>query len=275
MTRKRLVAVVIGGASGIGEATSLYMADQGWNVVVADVNLDAAGKVASRCGGHAYLIDVGKDDSVQQGADQIEAEVGPVAAIVVCAAVFQQKNSPEMLPIEVFDHLVHINFRGTYLCNVVFGRRMAERGYGSIVNLSSITSFRSTPVHVYGPIKAAVNMLSENLAAEWGRSGVRVNVVSPGTIPVERVKARISDGSRYAGRVEEHTVLGRLPAPEEVACAIEFLSSDKASSITGANLVVDAGMMLAPSWGMFGGIPPSRQAASDIARSATSEIPPG
>lgn len=250
--------VIVGGASGIGETSCHVMAQAGWSVVVGDLDLHAASRVAAACGGAPLRIDVGDDASVEAAAEQIERELGPVDALVVTAAIFQEALSPEKLPMETWDRIVRINFRGTYITNVAFGKRMALRGKGSIVNTSSITGVRASPVHVYGPVKAAVNCMSENLAAEWGRSGVRVNVVSPGTIPVERVKARLASGARYAGRIEDHTVLGRLASVEEVAQTIEFLASDKSSGITGANIVVDAGMLLAPSWHMFGGVPGPR-----------------
>lgn len=252
-------AVVVGGASGIGAVTATLMARRGWAVVVADVDAAKAADVAAACGAQSIQMDVADERSVESGAGRIEETWGGVDAVVACAAVFQETLPPESLPMHVWDRVVSVNLRGTYLVDVAFGRRMAHRGRGSIVNISSLSAFRSTPVHAYGPVKAAVNSLSENLAAEWGRSGVRVNVVSPGTVPVERVQARLASGARYAGRIEDATALGRLATVEEVAETIEFLASDRASGITGANVVVDAGMLLAPSWAMFGGVPPARE----------------
>ena len=103
-----------------------------------------------------------------------------------------------------------------------------------------------------------VDALTEGMAGEWGRSGVRVNTVTPGTTLVARVVERIRTGQRYAVHPEKLTALGRLVEPREVAQAIAFLLSDTASGITGANLAVDAGMMVAPSWDMFGGVPAAR-----------------
>lgn len=251
-------AVVVGGASGIGAVTAKLMAARGWSVVVADVDAAKAADVAAHCGGQSLQIDVADEHNVEAAAARVDEAWGPVDALVVCAAVFQETLPPESLPMAVWDRVVTVNLRGTYLVDVAFGKRMALRGRGSIVNISSLSAFRSTPVHAYGPVKAAVNTLSENLAAEWGRSGVRVNVVSPGTVPVERVQARLASGTRYASRIEDSTALGRLASVEEVAEAIEFLASDRASGITGANVVVDAGMLLAPSWAMFGGVPAPR-----------------
>ena len=96
------------------------------------------------------------------------------------------------------------------------------------------------PAEAYATSKAGVVQLSKNLAGEWGRSGIRVNAVSPGSTLVPRVEARLESG-RYAGDPGEFTALGRMVRPREVAEAIEFLASERASAITGVNLVVDAG----------------------------------
>jgi NAD(P)-dependent dehydrogenase (short-subunit alcohol dehydrogenase family) len=130
---------------------------------------------------------------------------------------------------------------------------MGANGGGSIVNIASIAAIASMPVHAYGTSKAAVVALTRNLAGEWGRAGVRVNVVSPGSTLVPRVEARIQSG-RYAADPGEFTALGRMVRPNEVAEAIEFLASDRASAITGVNLVVDAGWDVASTWAQFGGV---------------------
>ena len=133
------------------------------------------------------------------------------------------------------------------------GTRMAQRGHGSIVNIASIAAIASMPVHAYGTSKAAVVALTRNLAGEWGRAGVRVNAVSPGSTLVPRVEERLKSG-RYAADPGEFTALGRIARPNEVAEAIEFLASDRASAITGVNLVVDCGWDVAGSWAQYGGV---------------------
>jgi NAD(P)-dependent dehydrogenase (short-subunit alcohol dehydrogenase family) len=132
---------------------------------------------------------------------------------------------------------------------------------GSIVNIGSIAAIASMPVHAYGTTKAAVVALTRNLAGEWGRAGVRVNAVSPGSTLVPRVEERIRSG-RYAGDPGAFTALGRMVLPGEVAETIEFLASDRASAITGVNLVVDAGWDVAQTWAQHGGVrkaPPRAQ----------------
>lgn len=98
----------------------------------------------------------------------------------------------------------------------------------------------------------------EGMAGEWGRSGVRVNAVSPGFVAVPRMVDNIKVGTRYAVSPAEVSALGRLVEPEEVAAVIAFLLSDAASAVTGANLAVDAGVLAVNGWAVHGGVPPAR-----------------
>jgi NAD(P)-dependent dehydrogenase (short-subunit alcohol dehydrogenase family) len=253
---ERQVAVVIGGGNGIGEATVRLMHERGWSVVVADKDLPAAERIAAAIGGSALAVDIGDPEDVDRAAVRVEEICGGASALVVAAAIFQDVLPPAQLPMEVWDRTLQINLTGTYAANRAFGSRMAERGRGSIVNIASIAAIASMPVHAYGTSKAAVVALTKNLAGEWGRSGVRVNVVSPGSTLVPRVAERIRSG-RYSAHPGEFTALGRAVEPNEVAEAIEFLASERASAITGVNLVVDAGWHVAQSWAQHGGIRPS------------------
>jgi NAD(P)-dependent dehydrogenase (short-subunit alcohol dehydrogenase family) len=253
---KGQVAVVIGGGNGIGEESCRLMAERGWQVVVADKDMTATARVADAINGAAVSFDVADVDAVEHAARKIEAAHGPVRALVVAAAVFQDVLPPAQLPMTVWDETVRINLTGTYVANRAFGTRMAEHGCGSIVNIASIAAIGSVPVHAYASTKAAVVSLTMNLAGEWGRAGVRVNAISPGSTLVPRVVKRIKSG-RYAADPGEFTALGRAVRPSEVAEVIEFLASDRASAITGVNLVVDAGWHVASTWAQYGGVRPA------------------
>ncbi|APW39132.1 short-chain dehydrogenase [Rhodoferax koreense] len=252
------LAVVIGGGNGIGAATCTLLHARGWRVAVADLDLGAAEAMAVRCAGHAVRMDVLDAQSIAGGAAAIEAAHGPIYAMVNSAAIFQPQMAPELLPLDTWDRIVQSGYRGTYVSNVEFGRRMAAQGGGAIVNISSMVGQRPNHGHAYYSAKAAVNMLTEGMAGEWGRSGVRVNAVSPGFVAVPRMVANIAEGKRYAVSPVEVSALGRLVEPAEVAESIAFLLSDKASAITGANLVIDAGVLATNGWVVHGGVPPAR-----------------
>ena len=252
VTRNRL-AVVIGGGNGIGEATCRLMVARGWRVVIADRDLEAGQRIAQDIGGVAFAMDLASENDIDCATAAIVEAEGVPDALVVAGAVFQDVLPPERLPMEVWERTMQVNLTGTWLADRAFGVRMAAEGRGSIVNIASIAALGSMPVHAYGTSKAAVVALTRNLAGEWGRAGVRVNVVSPGSTLVPRVEARVKSG-RYAADPGEFTALGRMVRPNEVAEAIEFLASDRASAITGINLVVDAGWDVASTWAQFGGV---------------------
>jgi len=255
--RDRL-AVVLGGAQGIGGATAELLRQRGWRVVIADIDVERAGITAAQCGAVAMSIDMQDANSIAQAAELIERKHGPIHAMVNSAAVFAPRMLPETMPIEAWDRIVNIGYRGAYVACVEFAKRMAGHGAGVIVNISSMVGGRPNHGHAYYSAKAAVNALTEGMAAEWGRSGVRVNAVSPGFVAVPRMVANIEDGTRYAMSPVDMSALGRLVEPAEVAEAIAFLLSDKASAITGANLAVDAGAMAIQGWTIHGGVPPPR-----------------
>jgi len=253
------IAVVTGGASGIGEACARDLADRGARVIVADINEAQAQAVAfsipNAVAGH---LDVTQPDSVEVMADWVEREFGPAAILITSAGVLQQPLSPEELPIAVWDHVVAVDQRGVYLSCVAFGRRMAQRGSGAIVNIASVAGIRSMPLHAYAPAKAAVIGMTQALAAEWGRSGVRVNAVAPGFVMTPALQAAVDAGQRDPAALAESSAMGRLVGAEEIARACSFLASDDASAITGITLPVDAGWLVAGSWHSYGGLPPKR-----------------
>ena len=138
------IVVVTGGASGIGEACCHALVRDGWRVVVIDLQADAASKVAKELRGHAYVADVAQAAQLAEVANAIEREVGPVCGLVNSAGVVQHPLPPEELTMEAWDRVINIDQRGTYVACVAFGRFMAVRGAGSIVNIASITGM---PMH--------------------------------------------------------------------------------------------------------------------------------
>lgn len=253
------VALVTGGGSGIGAACATVLAGDGWRVVVADRDAEGAASVAARIGGTALAFDVASAIETEAAAQECEARIGPVAALVACAGVLQPPLPPETLGLDAFDQVMAVNLRGTYVTCTVFGERMARRGSGAIVTIASITAWRAVPLHAYAPSKAAVVHMSACLAAEWARSGVRVNSVSPGFVATPPLQAAIDRGQRDPQALAEAAAMGRLVKAEEVGRAAAFLASDEASAITGIDLPVDAGWLVGAHLGTYGGPRPPRQ----------------
>ena len=257
----RLVTVV-GGANGIGAATCRLLRDRGWRVLIADLDIGSAQALGREIDAPGVAVDVLDAQSIARVAELADSKHGPVYGLVNAAAIFQPQMRPEQLPLETWERIVDIAYRGTYVACVEFGKRMAGHGAGSIVNISSMVGQRPNHGHAYYSAKAAVNMLTEGMAGEWGRSGVRVNAVSPGFVAVPRMVANIAEGRRYAVSPVEVSALGRLVEPIEVAESIAWLLSDRASAITGANVAVDAGVLATNGWVVHGGVPPARHPAA-------------
>ncbi|KJS20613.1 MAG: hypothetical protein VR78_01085 [Hoeflea sp. BRH_c9] len=259
MQQQQKIAVVIGGGNGIGAATVRLMAARGWRVVAADIDPDAAGAIAGEVEGCVGLaLDVTDTAGVADAAARIEEDLGPVTALVVSSGAFQESLPPHRMTDDAWSRVMQVNLDGTWHANRIFGNRMAARGMGSIVNIASVTGLFSSPLIAYGTSKAAVIGLTRNLAGEWGRSGVRVNSVSPGVTLVERILKHREEGTRYYGAdFGAHAAMGRSVEPAEVAEAIEFLASERSSAITGIDVPVDCGWLIAAPWEMFGGCRPA------------------
>lgn len=251
---EKKIAVVVGGANGIGAACCDVMHARGWTVVVADRDIAAGKETAKRVGGHAYQLDVLETAMIEDLAARVDRDVGAVDALVVSSGIFQANVPIEQTPPDVFDTIMAVNVRGTYFANKVFGQAMAERGGGSIVNLASVTGHASTPLNVYGPGKAAIITMTKSFAGEWGKRGVRVNSVSPGVTLVPRIVERKLKGDRYPPDLDDQMALGRCVEPAEVAEVVEFMASDRASAMTGTDLVVDCGWMTGSLWAAYGGL---------------------
>ena len=248
------VAVVTGGARGIGEATAALLAESGARIVILDRDEAVGAETAKRLGGSAYALDVADETATEAVAARVEREVGPVGLLLTAAGVTQAPLPPEELTPAQWRNVIDVDLTGTWLSCLGFGRRMAKRGRGSICTIASIIGLRSAPLHAYGPAKAGVISLTQNLASEWGPFGVRVNTVAPGYTRTPLLQAEIDAGRRDPSKLEASAALQRMIEPIEVARAIRFLLSDEASAITGVCLPIDAGWLTAGSWQSYGGL---------------------
>lgn len=255
-----IISIVTGGASGIGLACVQQLLARGDRVIVIDLPGTWHNNLAT--GAVFYDGDVTDETSLRHLAERIEREHGPVSVLVNSAGIIQPKLPPEKMDMQLWDKVIAVDQRGTYLCCAIFGARMAALGHGAIVNIASITGSRSVPLHAYAPAKAAVISITQCLAAEWGRSGVRVNAVSPGYTLTPALQAAIDRGDRDIAELANPTALGRLIEPREIADAVLFLSSSQASAITGIDLPVDAGWLVGAPWQTYGGVPHAREQTS-------------
>ncbi|MEH3148642.1 MAG: SDR family NAD(P)-dependent oxidoreductase [Methylobacterium frigidaeris] len=252
------VALVTGGASGIGLAIAGVLAGRGWRTVISDIDADRAREVAGPLGAEAVPFDVADEAATEAAFAGIEGRIGPVEALIANAGLIQPGGRPEDLPLAEFDRIIAVNLRGVYVSCLAAGTRMAKRGRGGIVITGSVTAWRTAPLHAYAPSKAAVVHMAACLAAEWGRSGVRVNAVSPGYVATPPLQAAIDRGQRDPRLLTDAAALGRLVEPDEIGRGVAFLLSDDAAAITGINLPVDAGWLAGAHLTTYGGMRPAR-----------------
>lgn len=249
------VAVITGGASGIGEATARRFAAGGWTVEIADRDEARGARIAAEIGATARGLDVADEAAIAAYAADALARRGAVDAVVNSAGVLQNAIRVTDMPIAEYDRIHRINVRGTLLVNQAFGKAMTARGSGAIVNMGSLTTYRPSGQPAYAMGKASIKMLTELLAAEFGPQGVRVNAVAPGYVLTPAMQARIDSGQRDPKLIIEKAALRRFVQPADVGEAIWFLCSDAASAITGVTLPVDAGWLATSAYTAYAAVP--------------------
>ena len=238
---KGKVALITGGASGIGAASARRIAAEGGTVIVCDRNGSAAKAVAAEVGGQAYELDVTDLDRTLE----VVAAVGAVHVLVSAAGVDVCDTVPNTTPDE-WRTILDVDLTGVYnSCRAVLPR-FVEQGGGAIVTISSaIGTVGERNRSAYCAAKAGVENLTRAMALDHGPAGVRANCVAPGLIDTPLIRngevGGEDDPTAMQAIVDRHHALGRIGQPSEVAAAIAFLASDDASFITGAVLPVDAG----------------------------------
>lgn len=247
------VSVVTGGASGIGLACARALIGCGSQVTILDNNSHGR-SVADEIGAQFIAVNIKDEDAVDKVAGETGAGQGGADILVTAAGVLQPPRPPDKLNWLIWDEVQAVHVRGTYVCCRAFGTKMAERKSGSIVTISSIAGMSSGPLHAYGPAKAAIIQLTVGLAAEWGRSNVRVNSVAPGFTDTPALERGIQRGSVNRDRLESANAMGRLASSDEIAASVVFLASDLSSATTGAVLPVDCGHLAAAGWEAYGGV---------------------
>lgn len=245
------VAIITGGASGIGRATCQVFAEEGAKVALVDRN-EAAGRAAAEelaaAGGAVrfFPCDISREDSVRGMVDAVVADFGRIDVLVNNAAVFVL--SGVEASVEQWRQTLDVNVMGTALVSKHVVPVMRRGGGGAIVNLGSISSFIAQPQFVtYNVTKAAVSQMTRCMALDLAPDKIRVNAVCPGTVwtPIVESRSRADGLDRAAAEIDPNyggaCMLNRMAEPREIAKAILFLASDEASYITAENLMVDGG----------------------------------
>ena len=237
------VAVITGGAQGIGEACARRFAAEGAHVVLADVDDVRGQALAAELGALYVHCDVGNKREVEAAvATTIQAH-NRIDVLVNNAGIFRAADFLDVTE-EDFDAVLRVNLKGSFLMGQVVAREMAKAGKGSIVNMSSVNGVMAIPtIASYNVSKGGINQLTRVMALALADKGIRVNAVAPGTIATELAAKAVLTSDEAKAKIMSRTPMKRLGEPREIADVVAWLASDAASYVTGEIVTVDGGRM--------------------------------
>jgi len=241
-------SLVTGAGVGIGRAIAVKLASEGASVLVVDFNEETARETVSlirNAGGQAelFVADVSDETRVTAMVETAVSTWGSLDIACNSAAVSRGSGPIHTFEKAVFDQTLELCLTNTFLCmKCEIEAMLAQESGGSIVNISSNASLRGQPYNTaYAAAKSGVNLLTKSAASEYGHKGIRINAVSPGVIRTPGVEKYFEEQPKIAEGLKQAAVMRRLGEPSEIAEAVSFLASDRASFITGQLLSVDGG----------------------------------
>jgi NAD(P)-dependent dehydrogenase (short-subunit alcohol dehydrogenase family) len=233
-------ALVTGAGSGIGEAVARRLHEEGAEVVLTNLNAEPVEAIAVELGERASAarLDVRDEHAVRE-------VVRDVDVLANVAGIGSTTAAPDT-PLEVWEDVLAVNARGTFLCCKHAIPGMVERGGGSIVNVASAAALVGLRNRVaYSASKGAVIAMTRALAVDHVADGVRVNAVCPGTVDSPWVRRLVEDIGESLDALRARQLMGRLGTTEEIAAAVAYLASDEAAFVTGSALIIDGGLTAA------------------------------
>lgn len=242
MILKNKIAIVTGGAQGIGKAIVKVMAEKGAIVIIADIN-EKEGLKTIEVIPHTefYHLDLCDDVAVESMFEYVNQKYGRIDILVNDAGI-QIRNWATDFDLDQFDKLLRLNLRAYYVCSRTAARYMKQQGDGRIVNISSVNGYRyHSKRSAYNISKAAINGMTGTLAVELGRFGIRVNGVAPGYVETEVMMSGIREGILKEDVIKSVIPMKKYVLPEEVGRLVAFLASEESNGITGQTIHIDGG----------------------------------
>ena len=242
---KDRVAIITGGASGIGLATARRFAAEGAAVVIADVDATSGEAAAAEVHGVFRQVDVADEASVDRLFDGVFDQFGRLDIAFNNAGISPpDDDSIETTELPAWERVQDVNLKSVYLCSRAALRHMVPQGRGSIINTASFVALlgSATSQISYTASKGGVLALSRELGVQFARQGIRVNALCPGPVNTPLLQELFAKDPERAQRRLIHVPAGRFAEPEEMAAAVAFLASDDASFITATAFVVDGGI---------------------------------
>jgi len=233
------IAIITGGASGIGEGMVDLFSKEGATVIAADINDEALKRVNKKDNVHGMKLNVASDEEWANFSKEVYEKFGKIDVLVNNAGISSEKPYTD-INLDDWQKMLSINGFGPFAGMKHVAPYMVKQNQGSIINISSYTAQIGQGFNHYSASKGAVRAISKAAATTFGRQGVRVNALFPGIIETPMTQA-LSDSKELLGQLIQATPLQRLGQPSDIANAALFLASDESSYITGAELVIDGG----------------------------------
>jgi NAD(P)-dependent dehydrogenase (short-subunit alcohol dehydrogenase family) len=243
------VAIITGGSSGIGRATAVALAKDGAKVTVAARRAtegEETVQLVKEAGSDGIFVktDVTNEDDVRSLVERTVKVYGRLDYALNNAGIEEIMTPLLDQTSDVFDRIMNVNVKGVWLCMKYEIPKMIECGGGAIVNMSSIAGVIGFPhIPIYSASKHAVLGLTKSAALEYSKSGIRINAVAPAAVETDMAKRVVGDNKQFLETLKSMHPIGRIAEPEEIANAVVWLLSDKASFVLGHTLLIDGGMV--------------------------------
>ena len=252
---KGKVAIVTGGASGIGEATARLLAREGAAVAIVDIDDENGKRVADEIKAEKRVADfwhadISREKEVKNAFSEIYGKYGQLHILVNNAGIPGYRKPPHETTSEEWDRVMNVNLKGAFFCTKYAAPYMIKSGSGSIINVASVYGLIGCDTPVYDTSKGGMRSMTKSDALVYARSNIRVNSVHPGNIDTplfRKIVDKIGGGLENTIKLlSTMCPMDRMGKPEEIAQGILFLASDESSYVTAAELVIDGGMFNAP-----------------------------
>lgn len=233
------IAIITGGASGIGEATARKFSEEGAKVIIWDIDETKGQKLSNELGGFFLKVNTANYSEIEIAAKEINDKYGRIDILINNAGITRDSTIKKMTP-EQWQQVIDVNLTGVFYCIKIISEYMLVNNYGRIINASSVVGIYGNFGQAnYVATKSGLIGMTKTLARELGRKGITVNAVAPGFVSTEMVSAMPAN---ILDNMKSKVPIGRLGEPKEIANAYCFLASDEASYINGHTLSVDGGM---------------------------------
>lgn len=233
------IAIITGGASGIGKATAEKFVQEGAKVIIWDLDEKKGNELANALGATFAKVNTSNYQEIEQAAKAVNDELGRIDILINNAGITRDSTVKKMT-IEQWQQVIDVNLSGVFYCSKIISEYMVANGWGRIINASSVVGLYGNFGQAnYVATKSGLIGMTKTFAREFGRKGVTVNAIAPGFISTEMVAAMPEE---VLAGMKAKVPVGRLGEPKEIANAYCFLASDEASYINGHTLSVDGGM---------------------------------